>query len=547
MICDPILSPERIKAATDAGHWQNTLITDYLDEAIAAKPDFPAIITHMTETGSRTVLTYAELGRAVDRIARGLVKLGIKPGDMVAFQLPNWWQFNALHMACVKIGAVSNPLMPIFRHRELSFMLELAEAKVMVVPRLFRGFDYPAMIEELKPKLPSLEHVFAVGGEGKNSFEAFFLDQEQEIGQTNEALYAERRPSPNSVTQLLYTSGTTGQPKGGMHTANTLICAVNHIINDIGVFAEDICYMASPLAHQTGFLMGVLLPVVLKTTIVLEDIWNADHAWPIIMDEKVTFTMASTPFLADMTNSDLAASCSDHFKTFVSGGAPIPRVLVKRAVETMNIDVLAVWGMTEVCIVTATRRDDPEEKIFGTDGKPLSDSEVKIVDEQGNELPTGQEGLLLSRSPFSFVGYLKRPELFSVNADGWMDTGDMATLDEDGYIRICGRIKDIIIRGGENIPVVEVEGALYRHEDVVDAQVVGMPDDRLGERGCAFITLKPGATMTFEQMQDYLAKENMSKTYWPERLEIIEQMPRTASGKIQKFELREIAKGFAKQ
>lgn len=545
MTCDPILSAERIRAMTAAGLWKNKLITDYLDEAIAAKPDQPAIIAHGTESGQRLVLTYAELGRAVERIALGLVKLGVQSGDMVSFQLPNWWQFNALYLACARIGAVANPLMPIFRQRELSYMLELAEAKVMIVPREFRGFDYPAMMAELRPKLPVLEHLFVVGGQAEQSFEAFFLDQAQDVGMRAAELFRRRRPSPNAVTQLLYTSGTTGQPKGGMHTANTLLCAVEHIIQDVGVKADDVCYMASPLAHQTGFLMGLLLPIVLQTRIVLEDIWNADHAWPIIRDEKVTFTMASTPFLADMTNSPLAAGCSEHFRTFVSGGAPIPRVLVKRAMETMNIDVLAVWGMTEVCIVTATRRNDPAEKVFGTDGRALSDSAVRVVDDQRRDLPTGQAGLLLSRCPYSFVGYLKRPELFCVDQDGWMDTGDIATLDEDGYIRICGRSKDILIRGGENIPVVEVEEAIYRHADVVDAQVVGIPDERLGERGCAFVVLKTGATMTLAQMQDYLARENMAKNYWPERLEVISAMPRTASGKIQKFVLREMAKGFA--
>ena len=536
------IPPARMAAFMESGLWPNRLITEHFDDAVAAHPERTAITGYMSHAGAPARLTYEALQHRVERMALGLVSLGIAPGDVVAAQLPNHWQFTALYLACVRIGAVLNPLMPIFRHRELTYMLAFAEAKAVIVPRVFRAFDYPQMIAELRPDVPSLEHVFVIGGEGAPSFEAHFLDRAWEDELDGRDLFARRKPAPNEVTLLMYTSGTTGEPKGVMHTHNTLLSNIVQYVERVGLGADDVILMASPLAHLTGFLYGLVMPLYLGGHAVLMDIWDPAKAAHVIEDERVTFTMASTPFLADLTDTPAVDDCDlTSLHTFLTAGAPIPRVLVQRAGERLGALIISCWGMTENGGVTTTRRDDPPEKVFETDGKPLHGFEVRVVGPDGKPLPAGAEGRLQARGMCSFAGYLKKPDLYDTDADGWFETGDLARMDADGYIRITGRGKDIIIRGGENIPVVEVEELLYRHPAIQDAAIVAMPDQRLGERGCAFVTLKQGGALTFEDMIAHLEGQKMARNYLPERLEILTEMPRTPSGKIQKFRLREMA------
>jgi cyclohexanecarboxylate-CoA ligase len=478
----------------------------------------------------------------VERIALGLAGLGVQPGEVVSFQLPNWWQYPALYLACVRIGAVANPLMPIFRQRELRYMLNFAESRVVIVPASYRDFDYAAMLAEIRPDLASVRHAFVVNGKGEQSFERHFLDRAWEKETDAQALFKARRPGPNDLTQLLYTSGTSGEPKAVMHVSNTLLVMALQYIEWVRLGSKDVVFMASPLAHQTGFVYGMMMPVVLGTKLVLLDIWSAPDAARLVQAEGATFTMASTPFLSDLaSNEAVTREAVKTLRTFVCAGAPIPSVIVQKATERLGIEVLSCWGMTENGGVTIARPGDPPEKIFGTDGHALGGMEVRVVDAEGRPVPTGTVGRLQARGTFTFVGYLKKPELNAWDEEGWFETGDLARMDGDGYIRIAGRSKDVIIRGGENIPVVEVENLLYRHPKVQDAAVVAMPDPRLGERACAFVVPRPGERPSFEEMTAFLAKEGMAKSYWPERLEIVEAMPRTPSGKIQKFKLREAA------
>ncbi len=542
-----ILPQSRIAAMKDAGLWPDLVITDVLDRLAQERPDAVAITgVNSMRGGRRETLSYRQLNILSKRIALALVHYGIGKGDMVSFQLPNWWEFVALHLACVRIGAISNPVMPIFRERELSFMLSFAETKAIFVPRDYRGFDHGAMMAGLRKDLPALEHVFVLGGEGPQSFEENFLHRRYEDEMDGPAIFAARKMGPNDVNEMLYTSGTTGQPKGVMHTANTQFGNLQAFTARIGLNSKDTLLMSSPLAHQTGFLYGILMPLYLGAKVVYQDVWDATKAAQLIQDEQVTFSMASTPFLADLAGTpEVHKYDISTLRIFLCGGAPIPRALTERATKELNITVLSLWGMSENGAVTVTSPGDPMEKVFNTDGKALPGVEVRIADDQGKPAPANTEGLLQSRGASAFVGYMKKPEMHGTDADGWFDTGDYARMDEDGYIRITGRAKDILIRGGENIPVVEVEELLYRHPAIADAAIVGMPDDRLGERGCAFVTLQPGAKLGFEDMVAYLKDAKLARNYLPERLEVISEMPRTASGKIQKFKLREIAKEYS--
>ncbi len=541
-----MLTQERTDTMVRVGAWPNKIILDYLDAALAQDPELPAITDYNGETGQSTSISYGQLDRLSRRIGLALINYGIEAGDVVSVQLPNWWQFTAMHLACARIGAITNPLMPIFRERELTYMLGFAESKVMIAPDRFRGFEYKPMMEGIRGDLPHLAHIFYIDGKGSNDFATALLTEalEDHAG-TNETLAA-RRPDPNDVNEVIYTSGTTGQPKGVMHTANSTYGHLGSWIEHLNLKQNDKIFMASPLAHQTGFLYAILQPIMLGAEVVLLDRWDAPVGVELIQKHGCTFTMGATPFLSDIVempnvqNFDLSK-----LHTFASAGAPIPPALVQKAAANFSFKVLSGWGMTECAASTICDPNDSDEKVWTSDGAPLPHTEVRVQRRDGTSADYGEEGLLEVRGAPMFVGYLKKPELYGIDADGWFDTGDQAFMHPDGYIRITGRAKDIIIRGGENIPVVEVEDVLYRHPAIAEVAVVGVPDDRLGERGCAFITLQAGGNLALGEMIRYLDGKGTAKQYWPEYLKIIKEMPRTPSGKVQKFKLREMAKSLA--
>lgn len=534
------LSEDRKRAMRQAGLWREETILDYFDAAVVNRPGHPAIVDYKSTTGTRQVLTYEMLDRRVTNIAANFLKLGIQPGDVISIQLPNWWEFTAVHLAAMRVGAVTNPLMPIFRSRELSFMLELAESKILIAPSDFRKFKYRKMVSELKQALPDLGHAFFVGGTGEDCFDCLL--------ENTEAPHRDRFPSPpgaDDVCQILFTSGTTGEPKGVMHTSNTLWGDVRPRVERLRLNLNDVIFMPSPLAHQTGFLVGILMPILIQGTAVLQDIWSAANALEIMRVERTTFTMASTPFLLDLTDAvEKRGADLPDFRIFVAGGAPIPPALVHRASQKLDAAIVSIWGMTECGASTATDVDDPVGASAESDGKPNPGAEIRVVDENGNLLGSNVEGRLQVRSSGNFVGYLKRREFDTTSSDGWLDTGDLARINERGYVRITGRSKDVIIRGGENVPVIEIETLLFEHPAIAEVAIVPYPDERLGERGCAVVVLRDGMSLTLDEVVRFLLERDCTKNYLPERLEIVEAMPRTPSGKIQKFVLREWANKF---
>lgn len=540
MTIDAILPRERVDSMMRSGLWPDLTLLQCLEQACRRAPSATAVIDHNSTTGHRTTLNYRQLDECSRRIAAGLRRLGVARGEVVSFQLPNWWQFTALHLACLRIGAVSNPLMPIFRQRELEFMLGLAEARVLIVPAVFRGFDHEAMAHTLQARLRRLQHVLAIGGCGPDSFEARLLAGNLDP----EAMLADARPmTPNDVVQILYTSGTTGEPKGVMHTSNTLFSNLVQYARRLQLSESDVVLMASPLAHQTGFMYGMMLPIYLGCASVLQDVWNAETATDIIEHERITYTFASTPFLSDM--AEVAAqrpAAFNSLRTFHSAGATIPGSLVRSATERMGARIISGWGMTENGAATSTKPDDPPEKTFESDGCAMEGMALRVVDAEGRPLAIGQSGHLQVRGCSNFVGYLKRPQLYQTDAEGWFVTGDIARLDADGYLRITGRSKDVVIRGGENVPVVEIENLLIRHPKIREVAVVGRPDARLGERASAWVVVRPGEMLELTDITRYLAECGVSKTYFPEFLRLCNELPKTPSGKVQKFQLREMEK-----
>jgi cyclohexanecarboxylate-CoA ligase len=533
-IAKPDMSRDHFR---EAGYWLDKTVDQLLTEAAASTPDKVSIVADRADRDQARRFTYRELENLAERAASSLRKLGIGPGDVVTVQLPNWWEFVVTAFACSKIGAIMNPVMPILRERELLYILNFCEAKVFIVPKLYRGFDYSTMAEGMRGELPHLKHLIVVDGEGDSSFERALLAAER-VGRP-------ARLRPDDMSVLMFTSGTTGEPKGVIHTSNSLIGCTKALTERFGLDASDVLLVASPVGHMTGYAAIVLLSVYLGGTMVLQDVWEPKHGVSLMAREGVTYTAASTPFLSDICDTVKAGAPRPvSLRSFLCGGAPIPSVLIERAASELGIKVCSLWGMTEVLAATLTEPSRAADKSPTTDGRALEGMEVRIVDFDGKPVPTGQSGRLLVRGCQMFTGYYKKPELKTFDAEGWFDSGDLAYIDDEGYIRISGRVKDVLIRGGENVPVVEIENLLYKHPAVAAVAVVGYPDARLGERGCAFIVPKPGTTLDLTAMQAYLAESKMAKQFWPERVELVADLPRTASGKIQKFKLREVAEAF---
>jgi len=541
---DAVLIAPRRAASVAAGHWHDRTVNDYLAACVSGRPDAPALTAVSLDSGTVARFTWSELDRMADRVAVGLSRLGVGAQDVVSCQLPNGWHLTVLYLACARLGAVLNPLMPIFRERELSFMLAHAQSKVMVVPQGFRGFGHAQMVQGLRDVLPALRHVVVTGGAGADSFDALLSGPRWEDEPDAPDILLRGRPGADDVTQLIYTSGTTGEPKGVMHSANTLFSNIVAYADRLRLTVDDVVLMASPMAHQTGFMYGLMMPVMLGAHAVLQDIWDPARAAALIREEGVTFTMGSTPFLTDLARVvSESGTPVPSLRTFLCAGAPIPGALVESARLALGAAIVSAWGMSENGAVTTTLPDDPDARASTTDGRPLPGVEVRVVDGADADVPTGETGRLLVRACSNFGGYLKRPHLNSTDADGWFDTGDLARLDAHGYLRIAGRSKDVIIRGGENIPVLEVETLLYRHPAVSQVAIVAYPDERLGERACAFVVPRAGQAFDQAAMVDWLKAQKMALQYIPEKLVVRDALPATPAGKIQKFRLREMLRG----
>jgi cyclohexanecarboxylate-CoA ligase len=519
-----------------AGYWKNETLDRYLDRWATRRPDKAAIV----DAGGR--YSWAELARGVERVAHGLQAAGLGPGAVVSCQLPNWNEFILLALAVVRLGAVLNPIPPTYRANELRFILSTLETQAFVVPARFRGFDYVAMTEALRPAVPTLAQVFVARGApgpGMRPFAAL-TDTAWETRDGRPGLPG---TDPDAVSEVIFTSGTTGEPKGVMHTANTALSIVYPLIDRLGFHDGDVALMSSTFGHQTGYLYGYCMTFLLGSTGVWLDVWNAEEAARLIEAHRVTYTMGATPFLQDLTYTPaLARHDLASLRLFISAGAAIPRKLVQDARQRLRCAISAGWGMSENGLVSCNGLDDPEGKVFGTDGCPLPGMELRVVDDAGRPVPPATEGDLLVRGHSQFVGYWKRPEFTrdGHTADGWFKTGDRATLDADGYVSITGRSKDLIIRGGENISVAEVENLLYTHPKVAGVAVVAMPDPRLVERACAFVIARPGPPPTLEELCAFLESRQLARHKLPERLELVDEFPMTPSGKIQKYKLREI-------
>nr|MBA2300131.1 AMP-binding protein [Chloroflexota bacterium] len=523
-----------------AGWWPNTLLTDDLDAAARKDPGRTAIID------SRGTYTYGELRVACDHVSLGLLELGVRHGDVVTVQLPNWNEFVVMVLALERIGAVINPIAPTFREREVAGMMRLARPVAAVVPHRFRDFDYPAMYARMRAQTPSLKAVVVVDGErGEGDLSWAELIEAGRRDDRRRDVLTWLRPGPDDVSELIFTSGTTGEPKGVLHTPNTLASAALGAIRSQELGADDVFHMASTFAHQTGFIYGIRLPIHLGATGIWQDVWDASRFIELVEQHGITFTMGATPFVMD-TLRGLGPDGSPlrTLRTFISAGAPIAVPMAEEVRQRLTTRLAPGWGMTENGLGSVCMAGDPPEKTTTSDGRPHPGMELQVRRADGGAPGPGTEGDLFVRGPFTFVGYVQGrafTERF-FDREGWFETGDRALIDDQGFVRITGRTKDIIIRGGDNIPVKEIEDLILRHPAVAQVAVVAVPDERLGERAAAYVVLKPSQTLDLTVLQQYMREHAVTTQFWPERLRIIDEMPTTPSGKVQKYRLRELAK-----
>ncbi|EFE6773735.1 medium-chain fatty-acid--CoA ligase [Escherichia coli] len=523
---------QRRAAYRQQGLWGDASLADYWQQTARAMPDKIAVVDNHGAS-----YTYSALDHAASCLANWMLAKGIESGDRIAFQLPGWCEFTVIYLACLKIGAVSVPLLPSWREAELVWVLNKCQAKMFFAPTLFKQTRPVDLILPLQNQLPQLQQIVGVD---KLAPATSSLSLSQIIAD-NTPLTTAITTHGDELAAVLFTSGTEGLPKGVMLTHNNILASERAYCARLNLTWQDVFMMPAPLGHATGFLHGVTAPFLIGARSVLLDIFTPDACLALLEQQRCTCMLGATPFVYDLLNvlekqpADLSA-----LRFFLCGGTTIPKK-VARECQQLGIKLLSVYGSTESSPHAVVNLDDPLSRFMHTDGYAAAGVEIKVVDDARKTLPPGCEGEEASRGPNVFMGYFDEPELTAraLDEEGWYYSGDLCRMDEAGYIKITGRKKDIIVRGGDNISSREVEDILLQHPKIHDACVVAMPDERLGERSCAYVVLKaPHHSLSLEEVVAFFSRKRVAKYKYPEHIVVIEKLPRTASGKIQKFLLR---------
>ena len=523
---------QRRAAYRQQGLWGDASLADYWQQTARAMPDKIAVVDNHGAS-----YTYSALDHAASCLANWMLAKGIESGDRIAFQLPGWCEFTVIYLACLKIGAVSVPLLPSWREAELVWVLNKCQAKMFFAPTLFKQTRPVDLILPLQNQLPQLQQIVGVD---KLAPATSSLSLSQIIAD-NTPLTTAITTHGDELAAVLFTSGTEGLPKGVMLTHNNILASERAYCARLNLTWQDVFMMPAPLGHATGFLHGVTAPFLIGARSVLLDIFTPDACLALLEQQRCTCMLGATPFVYDLLNvlekqpADLSA-----LRFFLCGGTTIPKK-VARECQQRGIKLLSVYGSTESSPHAVVNLDDPLSRFMHTDGYAAAGVEIKVVDDARKTLPPGCEGEEASRGPNVFMGYFDEPELTAraLDEEGWYYSGDLCRMDEAGYIKITGRKKDIIVRGGENISSREVEDILLQHPKIHDACVVAMSDERLGERSCAYVVLKaPHHSLSLEEVVAFFSRKRVAKYKYPEHIVVIEKLPRTASGKIHKFLLR---------
>lgn len=520
--------PEQARRWKAGGQWEDLTLAD---RARALAQQAPDHVTHVCAGGS---LTAAQAWERSGRLADALAKRGYRAGDVLAFQTPNWLEAVLIDLAASRLGLVLCPIVPIYRDREVELILADCRAKGIFVPRRFRNFDHFDMVLRLRERLTALQDVWTVQGEGDTP-DLRDLLAEDASGRT------ESRTDPDAIKLVLYTSGTTGRPKAVLHSHNSLARSMRRAAKHWGLKAGDTTLMPSPVTHVTGYTYGLELPFHDRARTVLMDKWDAAVAADLIEREQVSFTLCATPFLQELLDiAEREGRRLPSLRTFPCGGAAVPPELIHRVSRVFaNCRAFRVYGSSEAPVITLGYLQPGQEKLAAeTDGE-IIDYEVKLVGAGNEPVAANVEGEICARGPGLFLGYADAKDTAQVFDDqGFFHTGDVGYRTGDGAIVFTGRIKDLINRGGEKISAKEVEDLLHEHPGILAASVVAMPHPRLGEAVCAYVIASRGADVGLDAVTRTLAAAGVAKQKYPERLVVVDEFPKTASGKIKKDLLR---------
>jgi cyclohexanecarboxylate-CoA ligase len=527
-------SSEQIERFYSSGVWRETTMPGELDIQAAQRPD-KVFVTDATSS-----YTFAQLRDAAERLAAGLEGIGIGAGDRVAVQLPNWTEFAVISVALSRLGAIMVPIMPIYRQDDVRFIVEAAGIKAAFTAGEFRHFEHARMFLDLAAAGTPLQTVIAVRAEPVPDGAVGYADVMAGPG----AHPAGAAAGPDDPFVIVFSSGTTSRPKGCLHTFNTY-CAGARLLGQVWRYtADDIQFGPSPVTHTTGLVTSILMPLIHGAGSHLMEAWDPREGLERIAKFRCTAAVTATTFLQTMVRVyDPDQHDASSLRFWTSAGAPIPGSFVEEARRAFpGLQVLSLYGRTENLVTTTCTVDDPPERSVTSDGKAAPGQEVRIVGPDGSEVPRGTEGDIAFRGAMNLLEYIGQPaetaEMFT--ADGFSRSGDLGVMDADGYVRVTGRLKDIVIRGGLNISVRQVEDLLSGHPAVSAVAVVGMPDEVLGERVCCYLVPPPGAEPpTVAQIRDYLVAAGIAIQKVPERVEIVTALPMTATGKVQKNLLRE--------
>jgi cyclohexanecarboxylate-CoA ligase/acyl-CoA synthetase len=490
-------------------------------------------------------LAYGELRDRAWRLAAALRELGVSSGDRVAVQLPNWNEFTVVYAALGRLGAVLVPIIPIYRHDEVTYILEHSEAVALFTCSTFRGFDYLALANEVRDGCASLRAVITVRARDRSDELAY----EDLVGSPDDAV-----PDGGSFGAgldvdaphaIVYSSGTEARPKGCLHSWATTTSLPRAAVDAMRLRDTDVMFMPSPITHTTGLTLGVLAPLMVGGGLHLLDVWDPKTALTRIGDYRCTATASATPFIRMLLD---AYEPGEHdvssLRLWLTAGAPIPAALIEEASHRLaGCRLISAYGQSETMVATVCGPEDPVERVANSDGRPIPGVELRIVDDAGRVVGSGEEGEICYQGPGRMLGYWRDDARTSasIDADGWWHTGDVGRLDDDGYLRVTGRIKEIIIRGGQNISAREVEEHVLAHPKVSAVAVVGIPDPRLGEKACAFVVPAGDDAPTLAELVAFLITERrIAAQKMPERLVVVDALPMTASGKVQKYQLRDL-------
>lgn len=516
-----------------AGYWTEESLFDVIERQAEAWSDKVFVFD------STSSVTYSQLRDRAVALAAGLHDEGLGIGDHVAVQLPNWTEFVVVTAALSRLGAVLVPIMPVYRDEEVRYVLGHAEIKAVITCEQFKGFGYAEMFGRLKQDCPDLGNIYTV--RASSACELPALEDVEARGAGSSTLG--EGVGPDDHFAIVYTSGTTSRPKGCLHTFNTYRASASAIAKSIDYSDTDVQFGPSPISHTTGLVTSFVLPLLAGASSHLVESWEPKDGLARIEKYGCTVSVTATAFLQMLLGAyDPEVHNPESMRLWIAAGSPIPGSIVRAVDETLpNCRVLSLYGRSENLLTTmCTTADDPIRSIE-SDGSALAGSSVRIVDEHGTEVAGGVEGDIAYRGPSHMLEYyrdaVQTDELFT--RDGYSRSGDLGRMDGDGFVRVTGRSKDIVIRGGMNISAREIEDLLIEVPTIANVAVVGMPDERLGERVCAFVSVAPGAQPpTLEVIAGYLAERKVAKQKWPERLEIREELPMTATGKLQKHLLR---------